>query len=175
MIMHKHHIIPKHMGGSDDPSNIAMVTVEEHAKLHRELYEKHGHWEDRLAWLGLSKMITKQEIIRQVCIESAKKGARRCNHKRWGTPLDNPRTRKTPRKPGIGTGTHGRKWYHNPITNERKSFLPEEVIPDTWIAGTGKRKKKNCFWFTNGIRSGQFSLENPPNGWRRGRSSRKSS
>jgi hypothetical protein len=30
-IYHKHHIIPKHMGGTDDLSNIAKLTIEEHA------------------------------------------------------------------------------------------------------------------------------------------------
>ena len=29
--MHSHHIIPKHIGGTDDPSNIIELTVEEHA------------------------------------------------------------------------------------------------------------------------------------------------
>lgn len=41
-LKHKHHIIPKHAGGSDDPSNIVVLTVEEHAEAHRKLYEKHG-------------------------------------------------------------------------------------------------------------------------------------
>jgi predicted molibdopterin-dependent oxidoreductase YjgC len=29
---HKHHIIPKHMGGTDDESNIIELTIEEHAE-----------------------------------------------------------------------------------------------------------------------------------------------
>ena len=38
---HKHHILPKHMGGSDDPSNIIELTREEHAKEHLKLYQQH--------------------------------------------------------------------------------------------------------------------------------------
>lgn len=60
---HKHHIIPRHMGGSDDPSNIVELTIEEHAEAHRILYEQYGKLEDKLAWMGLSNMISKKEII----------------------------------------------------------------------------------------------------------------
>ena len=48
---HLHHIIPKHMGGSDDPSNLIEMTVEEHAEAHRVLFEKYGRKEDELACL----------------------------------------------------------------------------------------------------------------------------
>jgi hypothetical protein len=60
--MHKHHIIPKHMGGTDDSSNIVELTVEEHAEAHRKLYEQHGRWEDNLAYKALSGAIGKEEI-----------------------------------------------------------------------------------------------------------------
>jgi len=46
---HKHHIIPKHMGGTDDPSNLIELTVEEHAEAHRLLWEKYGNWQDNVA------------------------------------------------------------------------------------------------------------------------------
>lgn len=60
---HKHHIIPKHMGGTDDPSNLIELTVEEHAEAHRILWEKYGKWQDELAWKALSKNIGKEEIL----------------------------------------------------------------------------------------------------------------
>lgn len=65
-IYHKHHIIPKHMGGTDDPSNLVLLTVEEHAQAHKDLFEKYGHWQDEIAWKGLSGMIDKQAIIKEV-------------------------------------------------------------------------------------------------------------
>ena len=64
--MHKHHIIPKHMGGSDDPSNLILLTVEEHAEAHRLLFEKYGHWQDKVAWKALSGILPKQEIIKEI-------------------------------------------------------------------------------------------------------------
>ena len=39
---HKHHIIPKHMGGTNDPSNLIELTVEEHAEAHKLLWEQYG-------------------------------------------------------------------------------------------------------------------------------------
>ena len=38
------------MGGSDDPSNLISLSVEDHAEAHRLLYESHGCWQDFLAW-----------------------------------------------------------------------------------------------------------------------------
>jgi len=33
---HIHHIIPKHMGGTDEESNLVELTVEEHAEAHKK-------------------------------------------------------------------------------------------------------------------------------------------
>lgn len=50
------------MGGSDDASNLVELTVEEHAEAHRKLWETHGNWQDRLAWLGLMGLVPKAEL-----------------------------------------------------------------------------------------------------------------
>lgn len=63
---HLHHIIPKHMGGTDHPSNLIELTIEEHAEAHRKLYEQYGRVQDRRAWMGLAKMLTGEEIIREI-------------------------------------------------------------------------------------------------------------
>ena len=63
---HKHHIIPKHAGGSNDPDNFVYLTIEEHAKAHKKLYEEYGRWEDRLAYEGLSGQIGKDEIWEEI-------------------------------------------------------------------------------------------------------------
>jgi len=60
---HLHHIIPKHVGGTDHPSNLIELSIEEHAEAHRKLYDQYGRKQDKLAWMGLSKMIGGKEII----------------------------------------------------------------------------------------------------------------
>ena len=64
-LLHKHHVIPKHMGGSDDPSNLIELTVEEHAEAHKKLFEQHGLWQDRIAWQALTGQIGLDEAIQE--------------------------------------------------------------------------------------------------------------
>src|SRR5882672_3641697 len=63
IIWHRHHIKPKHMGGTDEPSNILKCNVAMHAFLHKLLYDKYGYEEDRIAWLGLTGQASKIEMI----------------------------------------------------------------------------------------------------------------
>lgn len=86
-IYHWHHIVPKHMGGTDDPSNLIKLTVEEHAEAHRKLWEEHGLWQDRLAWMGLSGMIDHQECIRLAQSEGSK-----TRLEKFGNPLKGRQT-----------------------------------------------------------------------------------
>jgi hypothetical protein len=75
MIKHKHHIIPRHAGGTDHPLNLIELTIEQHADAHRILYEEYGRNEDKWAWLGLSGQIGKDEILRQIAM--AQKGVKK--------------------------------------------------------------------------------------------------
>ncbi len=60
-IYHTHHIVPRHMGGTDDPSNLIELTIEEHALAHKALWEEHGSEYDHIAWRCLSGLITGEE------------------------------------------------------------------------------------------------------------------
>lgn len=73
--MHKHHIIPRHAGGSNDSTNLIELTVEEHAEAHKKLYEEFGRWQDKLAWEFLSKRMTKEQACREAT-SKANKGKR---------------------------------------------------------------------------------------------------
>lgn len=61
---HKHHIVPKHAGGTDDPSNLIELSVEEHAEAHRLLFEQYGRWQDWCAWKGLLGVVPKVELMK---------------------------------------------------------------------------------------------------------------
>jgi len=51
------------MGGTDEPENLVELTVEEHAEVHRVLYEQYGKQEDYIAWKTLSGQIGKDETL----------------------------------------------------------------------------------------------------------------
>jgi hypothetical protein len=133
---HKHHIIPKHMGGSDEEDNLIELTIEEHAEAHRKLYEEHGRWEDYLAWQGLAGLMTKEELVKEMLSEAGRKGALH-NHKRKGKKFGKGAGgNKTP----VGTG--GTKWYHNPENpSEKKCFREDQIVPEGWVRGQGKKAK----------------------------------
>jgi len=63
---HWHHIVPKHAGGTDDSSNLVLLTVEEHAEEHRKLWEQYGRWQDKIAWKALSAQIGREELISEI-------------------------------------------------------------------------------------------------------------
>lgn len=98
------------MGGSDDPSNLIEVTVEEHAEAHRKLWLEHGNYKDYLAWQGLSKMIGKEELIRELLShthkgkkKSPEQIAKMVEARKGYSPSEETRKK-------IGESSRGRKW-----------------------------------------------------------------
>ena len=63
---HTHHIIPKHAGGTDDPSNLVELTVKEHASAHKKLYEQYGRWQDKMAYESLLKLKPRHKITKEI-------------------------------------------------------------------------------------------------------------
>lgn len=55
---HKHHIIPRHAGGTDDPSNLVELTIEDHAIAHEVRYRIYGDDRDRVAALMIRGQIS---------------------------------------------------------------------------------------------------------------------
>jgi hypothetical protein len=89
---HKHHVIPRHMGGSDDPSNLIELTVEEHSQVHLKLYEQYGKKEDLCACYMLSGKSQDPEFKKMVCSLGGKAitKKRKESGEKWGFMLMNP-------------------------------------------------------------------------------------
>ena len=73
IIWHRHHIVPKHAGGDDSPSNILKCNIAMHAFMHEQRYREFGDKYDKLAADGLRGIIPRQELIRQINSESSKR------------------------------------------------------------------------------------------------------
>lgn len=91
--MHKHHIIPKHMGGTDELSNLIELTVADHAEAHRILYEQYGRWQDYVAWQGLLKLTPKEELIRTVHSKTQRRLVEEGTHHFLGGELQKERVK----------------------------------------------------------------------------------
>ena len=62
IIYHIHHIVPKHAGGTNHPSNLKKVTIEQHAEEHKKLYLKYQRLEDLTAWKTLEAQMKDPEM-----------------------------------------------------------------------------------------------------------------
>ena len=54
------------MGGTNDPSNLIELSIEDHADAHRILWENYGKIEDYYAWQGLLGNVTGYEILKGI-------------------------------------------------------------------------------------------------------------
>lgn len=83
-IYHTHHIVPRHAGGTDDPSNLIKLTIEEHAEAHRVLYEQYGRWQDLYAWKTLDGQWQAGEGYQATLSENARDTHKKCKENRTG-------------------------------------------------------------------------------------------
>jgi hypothetical protein len=60
---HKHHILPKYKGGTDNPSNLVQIPVTRHAMFHYCNWQLWGDKRDWLAWKGLIGEISQEERV----------------------------------------------------------------------------------------------------------------
>lgn len=159
---HLHHILPKHMGGTDDPTNLVELTIEEHAEAHRKLYETYGRLQDRRAWMGLSKMITGKEIIKEILTApKSEEHKRKISEAHKGKPkpwligstngagnAGKPKSEEHKRK--IGLSKTGKK--REPFSEEWKQSLkdaqarqPIRTCPHCGITGKGANMTRYHF------------------------------
>ncbi len=160
-LKHKHHIVPKHMGGSNDKKNIVELSVEEHANAHKELYETYGKNEDLIAWQGLSKMIDKQDLISKSLSLGGKNSIKKHGsyfkgRKTSGNWAINPehqakcsllssspeakekaikRLAEIKHQQGEKNSMFGTMWIYNESLSLSKRILKDDEIPSGWKRG----------------------------------------
>lgn len=138
---HKHHIIPKHMGGSDDPCNIIELTVEEHAEAHRILFEKYGKEQDYLAWRGLGGIIDKQNIVKEACSLAGKKSNKKRLEDGTHIWLDGEHQRNKQLK-RLEDGTHN---FLNPELRKKQKIAIQKLLKENNPVYSQISKGKNKF------------------------------
>lgn len=138
-IYHKHHIIPKHMGGTDDPSNLVLLTIEQHAQAHKKLWEEHGRWQDELAYKGLAKLISHEEAV---LISKTKSNSGRKFSESHKTKIsDSLKGHKLSKETKIRI-SETRKSRN--IQSSRKGIILEKTTKDKLSESAKNRKKITC-------------------------------
>jgi len=73
-VKHRHRIIPGHEGGKYSDNNVVELTPTQHAMWHFAEWKRKGKWEDKVAWQGLSGIISHEEAIALAMSKGGKKG-----------------------------------------------------------------------------------------------------
>lgn len=140
---HRHHIIPRYSGGSNDRSNIVELTPIQHAMWHYAEWLRKGEENDRLAWRGLAGLISSSEAREQAIRLGSKlaKEARAKNNPKWHERMllaaqsrqewlrknsiewrqaESARMRALALEHGHkgGEATRGKSWWHNDATGQ---------------------------------------------------------
>lgn len=181
---HIHHIVPRHMGGTDDPSNLVELTRKEHAMAHLKLYEEYGKKEDLGAYYLLTgqtdeaakissslggtvqgKVNAENGHMRRIqklsdCSEAGKKGGRATMLSGKGAFGDPIQRIESCRKGGKSQGKI------NSVTGHLRKIAQMSIEEN--------KRNLGMIWVTDGIRNIMINkTEITPEGFRRGKTQRK--
>lgn len=145
------------MGGTDEPENISLLTVEQHAKAHQDLYEEYGKIEDYLAWKGLAGFMGKEEIILNLMKENGRRNGINTHKNKKG--IHNPEFLKSERYKEMCSNNGKIVGRRHAESGHCKRIAP---------LGGGKNLGKS-FWFNSETGDETQSFESPGENWVKGR------
>ena len=155
-----HHIKPRYLGGTDEPENLIELTYKEHATAHFLLWLQYHDERDWLAWRGCEGLIGKEQIHKEVSSIGGKKSFAE------GKGIHD-KTRKSE------WGKMGAKACYEKHKEKIVTTLRENARRGAEL-GLGGHEPGKWIWITNGQESKKaLKAEQLPDGWRRGRHSRK--
>jgi hypothetical protein len=173
---HKHHIIPKHMGGTNDPSNLIELSIEEHAAEHLRLYEEYGKRQDLGAYYLLSSQI--EEALRLNSIAGGKiQGKRNAENGHMKKIQKLANWSAAGKKGGTATMKSGKGAFGDPI-ERLKSCIKGGKVQGKKNSESGHLKKithlskrtKGKMWITNGTTNKMIEPSDQlPDGFRIGK------
>lgn len=129
-----HHIIPKSMGGTDEPDNLVLLTGREHWVAHLLLFKIYRNKETSFACHMMAMRCEERgipqvrnsrmyEAIRIICANNI--GSLSSIHQK-----------------GDGNSQYGTMWISNPILKTNIKIKKDENIPEGWLKG------RNCWNIT---------------------------
>lgn len=145
MVFHKHHKLPKHAGGGNDPENLIKVSIEEHANLHLARYLDQGDKEDWIAAFALSGQISCEEAISQARRNFLDKNPHHLSEagKKGGKAPASERAKQVAKETARATGK--KPWWNNGLNNRRSYTCPGEgYVSGKLPHGKHKRTYTQC-------------------------------
>ena len=121
----RHHILPKSLGGSDDPSNLVVLTGREHWVAHMLLHKIHR-------CLSTACACHRMTFCKRGFIKNSRMFQYvREEHAKYASILGKQRV-------GKKNGSFGTMWICNVDLQENKKISKDDEIPDGWVKGRNK-------------------------------------
>jgi hypothetical protein len=129
----KHHIVPRCMGGSDDPSNLVKLTADEHYIAHLCLVK-----------MNLSNHKLIRAAVMMCCSTSNQK---RSDNKMYKWLREKHQSVMKESQTGEGNSQYGSAWIFNPTSGIEKKVSKAKVeglISQGWIKGRKTSRQYQC-------------------------------
>jgi len=138
---HQHHIIPRHAGGTDDPSNLVELTIEDHAIAHEVRYRIYGDDRDRVAALMIRGQISGYDaFIEMVSRPKSEEWKQKMSDRNSGD--GNPMWGKTTsekQKAAVSKALKGKKKWYKVADNRPPPMFGKDNPKSRVIIAEGKR------------------------------------